>query len=112
MDKEKKRKFWDVYHWVPVLLFLIVAFQVYLAVFAFPNKSGLWMVYACTENDQCYTLRADVTSEESHTLVDRLYFNNGGHVDLDCVLEQDFCYESDSLQDWEITLIEKIEDKK
>jgi len=80
------------------------------------TEEGQYLVFACYSTDNCYTLRADVSREEGNTYVDKLYFNNGGYIYLDCVLEKDFCYEIDSTtalakengKNWDITIVERL----
>lgn len=81
------------------------------------NLNGLYLVYACSKN--CYTLTADVVYEDGSTIVDTLYFSNGGWVNLDCSIEGGFCYEINNMglakengRDWDIKLIKRIGEER
>lgn len=86
------------------------------------------MVNACNDRGGCYTLQADVSIEEyddgstKNIRVNRLFFNNGGSVELDCDLPRkvffvfttggDFCYEVDGDRTWDIELSKRLGDRE
>lgn len=81
------------------------------------TSDGRYKVLACSEEaNNCYQLEADVSGPAIPDLkgysVDRLYFNNGGFVDMACVINDiqygDDCYEVESSNDWEIGLTRKL----
>lgn len=90
----------------------------------FRLKSGLYIVTACDDNSACYALQANVESGngESSDRVETLFFNDGGSIDLYCVLPSKFlgftsddgiCYEEeDTNNQWQIDLLKYLGDRR
>lgn len=80
------------------------------------KEDGKYLVYGCLNDEKCYTLRADLTRDEGGVFIDRLYFDDGKYIYLDCILGAGFCYELDNRtylmkeprRDWHITVIRKL----
>jgi len=87
---------------VGVIIFIIV-YSSWNSLF---GENGKYIVYACNDTKNCYLLQADIETDEGITRVEKLYFNNGGSIDLDCVIG-DYCYEDEG-SSWDITMIKKI----
>lgn len=76
--------------WVGVIALLLI---IIVPPF-FRQKDGLYMVNACNDRQACYTLRADVSVAEHNSYDNgctcKRAFNNGGSVELDCILPDKF----------------------
>jgi len=64
-------------------------------------------VYACPDgsSSKCYLLRADISKEDGNVFVEKIYFDNGGHIDFDyCDFSNSkgTCYTND--ENWEIEI--------
>lgn len=110
-----------------VLLWVIIGVVLLLVgLYTWWDKSnviydGLYIVYACDSDNKCYTLQADIANvggeegkEYLGLYVDRLYFNNGGYLNMECKLGKNgYCNDtSENSKEWIITLGKLIGPRK
>lgn len=112
-EANKKIRFWKI----ATIMLLLLACIYRGAVYWTSNKTGLYTVYACKEDDNCYVLKADVYQCGGGACVDRLYFDNGGSVHMKCAVgDKTGCTDwSDSPSngdEWKIKLIERDGDRR
>jgi len=96
LETEVKHSF-DMYAMSVIFWSLIVGWIWWSSQFVY-----IHYVYACPNDDKsskCYEVKADVETDEDYTLIEKIYFNNGGYISFEYCEDEDndklYCYAED-----------------